>query len=94
MDVVGHRTGVKTGAAFRAQRGELRAGLNQESFGGFGARWGKLCHGEGKLRSPAFSVKVSAGESIRLPTGCPAQPSSTLGFCVSEDRSISDLVSG
>src|SRR5262249_40679456 len=58
IDVVDHRTGVETGAAFRAQRGKLRAGLNQESFGGFGARWGKLCHGEGKMRSRSFSVKV------------------------------------
>jgi len=32
--------------------------LHQESFGGFGARWGKLGHVAGKMRSPAFSVKV------------------------------------
>jgi hypothetical protein len=59
IDVVDHRTGVETGPAFRAQRGKLWAGLHQESFGGFGARWGKPGHSAGKMRSLGFSVKVA-----------------------------------
>src|SRR5262249_12802148 len=72
IDVVDHRTGIKTGPAFRAQRGKLWAGLHQESFGGFGARWGKPGHSAPKCALVPLRSRLSAGQPARRSTTQPA----------------------